>query len=317
MSELFAGGQEENRNESLQSVVAPRASARPPQREMSDLFAAGHEDYEPTPERGGSPKKLVQHSVIAPKGVGVHPKFGASRVFGDDSDTKSPVGYKSDPSKYNHFSLGEVDEDDPLQHRSPRTAVQGQVPMRPRTDKHQSQWGFEDFMTPAKVQQRPQGQHARSLNWNEEDDEETPGKQKPGSRGRPDANPNFEFQDDGPDIEKHAPVAKPRRDADTHFEMRDEYSPANHEGQGKAPLKNITNNLGRKADFGSHWNMTDDSPATKTNNENKPVGANRAKHNKAMSANWDMDDNSPEQARRPVTKQNKKGLQSQWSFGNE
>ena len=346
--------QKENRIDSLPPVVAPRASARPPQREMSELFAAGHEDYEPSPERGGSPRKEHRESVIAPKGTGVHPKFFTARVFDQHSDENGPAKYKSNPAKYNHFDIGDADDNDPLQFKSPPPGgVSGMVPMRPRTTKHQSQWGFEDFDTPVKVAQRPGRQHARTFDWNEEENEAaaTPGKQRPTSSGRPDMNPNFEFQDDGPEVAgtKRYAAPKPRPDADTHFELRDEATPgskrsgaaakgaseghkvqglyqnnlyddgyAESRSEGKAPLKTITNNAGRGKDFGSSWEMTDTSPATgKADNENKPISSNRAKHAKTVSSSWDTYDESPEQARRPATKLNKQGMQSHWSLGGD
>ena len=341
--------QKEYRRES-QAQSAPRASARPPQREMSELFAAGHEDYEPSQQNGGSPKKSSKDSVIAPKGAGSQ-KFMPSRLFEEDTSSKSPAAYKSNPAKYNHFDLGEEVGNDPLQHKAEKPASSsGQVPMRPKTNKHMSQWDFQDFATPQKVTPKDQGQHARNFSWSAEQNSEgaaTPGKHAVVSKPRPDADTHFAFQDDGPDVRKQPAVSKPRPDAETHFDLRDNGTPAvnrkagsgrgaegnkaqglydnhlyddgstiNQNGQ-QSPLKSITNNAVRKNDFGAHWNMWDSPPANdKMNNENKPIGDNKAKAIKSMGSHWDTYDESPEPTKKPA-RPVRQQMQSSWGFGDD
>lgn len=349
--------QKENRPGSHAQVIAPRASARPPPRDMSELFAAGHEDYAPSPDKTASPRKIGRESVVAPKGAGSQ-KFLPPRLFEEDPDVKSPLGVKSNPAKYNHFDLGEATDNDPLQYKSPqRAAAPGQIPMRPKTNKHQSQWAFEDFSIPAKVVPRPQSQHARNFSWVDEENAaqvESPGKNPPVNKPRPDAGPHFEFQDDGPEIPKPSAVSKPRRDAETHFELKDDGTPARsrqfghakgasqgHKGlglyenhlyddgsaaepvEGKAPLKTITNNNGRKNDFSAHWEMDDNpsaqnQPGSKAHENDRPLSSEgRMKHVKTMSSSWDTyDESTPDQTRKPVGKVHK-SMQSHWDFGNE
>jgi hypothetical protein len=122
-------------------AIAPRASARPPPREMSELFAAGHEDNEPSPGKPESPKKENAQPIVAPKAKGTGGQnYQPSRLFDPEPSSESPVLYKSHPAKYNHFDLGDADEKDPFQHVSAPTTTRNAVPMRAKTNKHASQW---------------------------------------------------------------------------------------------------------------------------------------------------------------------------------
>jgi hypothetical protein len=275
---------------------------------MSELFAAGHEDHEP-----GSPKKLPTEPVIAPKGAGSQ-KFSAPRLFADDPDEPAAVGYKSNPAKYNHFDIGDPNEEDSFQHHEeapkPKT-----IPMRAKSNKHNSQWDFADFHTPEKVNQKVRDQdvvHFSLANSNSKAE----GPQKLAGRPRRDNETHFEMKDAGTPIERHA-VPQPRKDAETHFEFRDTATPApsriaarpgsssdrmglysnevfdHSEGenqQGKAPLSTITNNAHRHQDFDSHWSMSNESPSNeKTQDENKAV-RNHRKMPSQMETHWDMRD---------------------------
>jgi hypothetical protein len=307
---------DENRNPlSMPVPIAPRASAKPVQRDMSELFAAGHEDYEPSAELGGSPKKEVKWDPIAPKGA-VSKKFQPSRLFDDTPDADSPVGYKSNPAKYNHFSLGNIDEHDPMQHKTGLTPDHVEpAPLRAKTNKHLSQWDFQDFVTPEKHNQKLRSQDMRTFSWSDDEGEndETPG--------------------------KTAAVPKPRKDAESHFELKDDGTPAPNriagppkggvlkkgnslyeshlygnedEGSEKKPLGIITNNVGRKDNI-PHWQNTDVSPERKANDENKPVGQDVQKHVKMMASEWDTYDESPEQVKKPAG-QIRKGQETHWGF---
>ncbi|KAL2444481.1 hypothetical protein ABEF95_016887 [Exophiala dermatitidis] len=331
---------DENQPRAGPNPIAPRASARPPPREMSELFAAGHEDLEP-----GSPKKVPVDKAIAPK-AGSSQKFAPPRLFSDDPQEPAAVGYKSNPAKYNHFDLGDGIEDDPMQHRENTPKPKATIPMRPRTDKNQSQWDFADFATPAKVNQKVRGQEV--LHFSLEDDNkdfETPAKPAQGKQRR-DNESHFEFKDDGTPVERHV-VPKPRKDAEPHFQFKDSATPApartsdrptssasDRQGlytnnlytddgqanpQGKAPLSTITNNTHRKNDFDSHWSMAEDSPAThKANNENHPAGDTHKKAVQMMDSHWDTYDQSPDQAKKgPPQGRLRKGMESHWSFGGE
>ena len=126
-------------------------------------------------------------------------------------------------------------------------------------------------------------------------------------------------------------VHKPRKDADTHFEFKDDGTPdANkqqaftskgrqhnkglglykdhvmggdegnefdtpHKGDAKGPLNDTAhiNNDIRQKDFGSHWDMKDNSPsANKAANDSK-LTQNQKKVLKTMDANWGNYEPSP------------------------
>lgn len=332
--------------QAYENVIAPRASARPPPREMSELFAAGHEDLQPSNQNGDSPKKAIHDKVIAPKGAGSK-KFLPSRLFDEDEEVQTPKAYKSNPAKYDHFDLGESLENDPLQFKSGGRIEKESAPLVAKTNKHGSQWGFADFYTPQKLAQRVRGQDVVHINWQDNEPQETPAPVKPVPKARPDAESHFELQDDGPATSRPTAAPRPRKDNDTHFDFRDEATPQRriiartaaasglyennlydeidtgneeeNENQPKSPLSTITNNASRKQDFGSHWTMSDDSPAnSKPGNENKHVPEDRKKTVQMMEANWEMKDSSPGNVKRPVSSgQERKGMETHWSLGGE
>jgi len=136
--DLF-GAEKAGPSQAMSSQIAPRKSAEPPPREMSELFAAGREDYEPGPP--GSPKKENVAPVVAPKAKGTGGQnFQPPRLFEYESSQESPVVYKSHPAKYSHFELGDTSEVDQFQHSEPTKTTVNVVPMRAKTDKHASQW---------------------------------------------------------------------------------------------------------------------------------------------------------------------------------
>ncbi len=336
--------------------AAPRQSARPPQREMSELFAAGHEDYEPG--RPKSPlKKENQASVVAPKG-GAGKHYQESRLFSEEPSTEAPPLYKSNPAKYNHFDLGDAPEKDHFQHaKSPLS--ENAIPMRARTNKHASQWGFEDFVTPEKANRKARGQEVRNFGWSDDEAEtaETPGKHRKPAQTRKDMDEvHFELQDDGLPSGKKRPAgtskgsvsnnvsrlyqnnlyedgmhtgvaekeSRPLKGTTTHVGMYEnnlyeDGMHTSHEDQKGEPLKNVTNNVGRGKDFAPHWAMQDVSPANgKPNKENKPMGNDQKQAVNMMAAQWDTYDESPEQHKKSDLKGLRKGQESHWgNFENE
>jgi hypothetical protein len=328
--DLFSPEQSDNshreRSETPSNVISPRASARPPPREMSELFAAGHEDYEPTPR--GSPRKSVAHDAIAPKGAGSQ-KFGAVRVFENGDDLENTKIYRTNPARYDHFDLGDPDEHDPLQHKGGQNREKHSAPMRARTDKHGSQWDFIDFVTPAKVPLKIREQDRVNIDWNddEEDTAGTPGKAGQARKPRRDEETHFEMQDDGTPVERHA-VPKARKDAYSHFDFNDESTPAPRriiartdaakglyhdpvlgdyvEGdEQEKPLSSITNLTSRNKTFGNHWEVRDSPEAPK---QERP-GSRQTK--KGLEAHWGtyaVDEPEPRHVR------SHGGSRSHWDF---
>lgn len=322
---------EENQSSSSASqIIAPRASAKPPPREMSELFAAGHEDLE---EKPGSPKKSYAEPALAPKGAGSQ-KWGEVRVFEQDETVPSPKIYKTNPARYNHFDLGDNDEEDPLQYRQTSKAQPlSDVPMRAKTDKHGSQWDFSDFVTPAKVPMKTRAQDKVNIDWGDEN-QPTPTHQGQAQKSRRDQEAHFELKDDGTPAARHA-VPKARKDAETHFAFDDQPTPAArriiartdaakglyrdvlHDEDEKPPLSSISANA-RRHDFGAHWEMTDEASADKQGeNKAKGVSENRKKASQMMDSNWQSYDQSPNTTKRPSSKGQTRAMETHWTMGDE
>ena len=320
--------QKQDERSVLPAPVAPRASAKPPPRDQSELFAAGHEDYDMDPSRPGSPKKDFSVPVMAPKGGGAQ-KFQAPRIFEEETEAASPVLYKSNPAKYNHFELGDAPDSDHFQPAKSSVSENVPIPLRAKTNRHLSTWAFEDFVTPEKVKQKVRSQDERHFGWSDDEEEnaKTPKEGPKVVHARPDAEPHFEFKDDGTPDAKRA--NGPARGAHAKGALGLYQNHLYEDGlnivksdreEPSEPLKPITNNTGRKNDFDSHWSMEESSPGTngKVNNENKPLGENRKKAVNMMEAQWDSVDQSPEGMRKPGNaKLLRGGLESHWGGYDE
>ncbi|KAG2412094.1 hypothetical protein HFD88_009650 [Aspergillus terreus] len=332
-----------------QPVRAPRApaSAKPPQRDLSELFV-GDDDADapdPTPSKpktiapkagagkhfkpsrifGGDDEDEPASTPVAPK-VGAGKHFRASRIFDDDETVRSQesheqIAYRAHPKRFEHFELG---------------ADNSEREIKPKTTRPLSrqgpQWNFEDFATPEKPRRQLRGEEVRHFGWS----------------------------DDEPDLQDSPPakprMVQPRRDAETHFQLTDEmeepaqgriissfgnrgktlynnplYNEADDElpdkskaAANKAPLSIVQNGPNRKKDFESHWGVTDELPARSSanNTENqKPIAADRQKAVRMMEAQWEAYDESPQPSkpqplpphRQSVREINKRS----WNIGDE
>lgn len=311
---------EEERQPSVPNPVAPRESHKPPPREMSDLFVAGHEDYEPTgPDQ--SPRKVIKENYVPPKGG--HKKFQPSRLFDEDSPApKEAKIYKTNPARYNHFDIGDAIENDSFQHHDENYKPK-EVPIRPRGSQPAAQWGFADFATPAKV--NPKIRQNDVVHFSYEDSEQAQqasNTNKPG-KGRKDAETHFDFQDNGTPYHPAA-VVKPRKDVQSHFDITAESTPGPKriigrtkaaaklysdpvfgEEEGDQPLTPISNNT--RKDLSSNWDINDDAAA---NGKAGRAGQGR----KGLETHWGIadDETAPKQAARAG---GRRGVQqSSWDF---
>jgi hypothetical protein len=136
--------------------AAPRtASAKPPPREYSELFV-GSDPGSPSP--GDAQKQRI------PTKSGGGKNFGASRLFEEEETPATPQrtdGVKTNAKKYDHFQFGDDDDD-----ATPKVSES-----RPTTgkSKHQSQWDFEDFVTPEKVKEKILDQQVRHFGWSDDE----------------------------------------------------------------------------------------------------------------------------------------------------
>lgn len=321
--DIFSGEQEQ-RGKSAPNAVAPRESHKPEPRDMSDIFAAGHEDYQPSVP-GGSPRKDSNVNVIAPKGAG-HKRFQPSEVF--ESEKPVPVEpklYKTNPARYNHFDIGDHDDNDSFQHRTTNDKAQD-MPIRPkggRVTQHDSQWGFADYVTPEKSkQQRVRGQDVVHFSYGGDDENNPPIKDNRQQRRDNDA--HFDFADSGTPVMRQT-QPQPRKDIDNHFKFSDESTPAARRiiGRTKAaaglyhdpvfgddeeeerPLAKTSNNA--RKDLASHWDVTDDASS------NSKAG-NRGQARKGLESQWGIGDDDTAPKQQPAGRARKQEERGFWDF---
>lgn len=149
---------EQNQEVAYPKSVAPRASARPPPRDMSELFVGSDDEGEkaPPPQQVASPAK--KNGIPAKSGAGKN--FQPIRLFDEDDGPtpKKPSPEKANPKKYNHFEFGDGEE-----------APNAGRPTSSSRSQHQSQWDFEDFVTPHKKQPKVRGQDVRHFGWSDDE----------------------------------------------------------------------------------------------------------------------------------------------------
>src|SRR5205814_10683267 len=119
------------------------------------------------------------------------------RLFEGDENTEASVRerkpspdrfYRPNPKKYSHFDFADGSD--------PQDAPKAGVAYEDRTkSKHDTTWGFEDFMTPQKAAPAKVLRH-QDRHWDTENAQETPGAKQP-TKPRRDAETHFEFKDDG------------------------------------------------------------------------------------------------------------------------
>jgi hypothetical protein len=283
------------------SVISPYAGTRPRQRSFTEIMGDQEEDAQ-TPsknrDRSQSPSK-----AIAPK-IGAGKNYHPSRIFEENEEPSGPDTpekaqgqdrfYRPNPKKYNHFEF--ADGSDPQD--APKAGTQ--FDNMPRT-KHNSQWSFDDFVTPQKAQghKPPRGQQVR--HWGTEDDEveETPVKKPVAHKPRRDAETHWELRDDGEPSGEPRPSARPR--GTSHNTNLGLYENNLYSEDGSVPkeasqdpraLGNITNLKDRSKIFDPHFTMTDDSPHH--NVPAKPSASeDRMKVVKMMESSWASYDESP------------------------
>lgn len=323
--DLYREEQEERRT-FAPNAVAPRESAKPGPRDMSDIFAAGHEDYE-VKDPGGSARKSGKENYIAPKGA-AQQKIQPSRLFGEDEVKHKPDRhfYKTNPSRYNHFDIGDADDNDTFQHHDENEKPKD-MPIRSKQGGQQRnvpQWGFDGFATPDKVKQKSRGQDVVHFSY---EDAETnlaqPAKQA--SKARREEDTHFEFKDNGTPVMRNA-VPQPRKDQVSHFDFNDEATPGPRRiiartaaaanlyddpvfgGEEDArPLQTVSHNARKDNDLASHWGINDDSPA-----KSQPTGRGQMK--KGLESHWGADADQLAPKQQPVNRGRKDFEKSFWDF---
>ncbi|KAL8823554.1 MAG: hypothetical protein Q9191_005749 [Dirinaria sp. TL-2023a] len=324
-----------------QSVVAPRASARPPPRDYGDLFA-GEESAPPRPaspqkenrqmpkaqsakpeprdyhdlfvghESDASPaskdkpssplKNITSPGPVAPK-TGAGKNFQPMRLFENiGNETRGTPQANGEKLLKPHPQKYNHFE---FGHGDEEQPTQGAPqPGKPKT-KHQSQWDFDDFATPQKLPTKRRPADERHFGWS--DDEPamgSPTKDAPAvSKPRPDAKAQFEFQDDGTPAGERRPAGQPRGNVKTH-------------GMGL-----YQDNL-----FGSSDHEADgQQPATETGRRNHPLApvTNLQSRGKDFDAHFSMTNepspssmnNNAEGKQKPIPENRSKAvktMEAQW-----
>ncbi|KAI4143002.1 MAG: hypothetical protein LQ340_007135, partial [Diploschistes diacapsis] len=234
--------------------MASRGPTKQPQRDFSELFVGG-ESSDATSQ--GGPPSPTKSEIIAPKS-GIGKNYQENRLFENAPDERKENFISPHPQKYSHFEFSDGHDEPAPKPSAPR----------PKT-KHQSNWDFSDFTTPAKVtQRRPQEPRSFALGA---DDENTPMRAKPSvSQGRRDAETHFELQDDGGPNSEHRRRATGRPRGQGSASMGASLFQNNIiDGNGAAdsgatakgprPSSMAYGSKDRAKDFDAHWQMPDES----------------------------------------------------------
>ena len=255
--QLF-GSREELEAHGPAGIVSPYAGTRPRQRDFAEILGDEPAEGFDNAQYTMSPSKRGQGKNFQPMRI-----FDSQEEHPENPEVPKEKRYiQPNPKKYSHFDFADGSD--------PRDAPQrGQsFEERPKS-KHDSQWDFEDFVTPQKVKPSRTLRNQDVRHWDTDKDAvaETPVHQQP---------------------------VKPRRDQQTHFDIQDEDNGANPSSYTQhEALGNITNLKGRGNTFDPHFNITDESPAH--SHQQEPIPETRKKAVKMMNANWSSYDKSPSQ----------------------
>ena len=286
-----------------------RRAAKPPPRAYGELFVGDDEPVVPdSPTRPAAPKA----------GAG---RLNPNRIWGDEDvlpEERNPGEkrsmYKSDPRKYSHFDIG----GEPVESQSKATS-------RSSKSRHQSQWDFSDFTTPEKSKTRaPHSQEVRNFGWSDQDEGvEAPPRKPAVPQPRRDADVHFEMTDDNMGDDSGRIISAYQNRGQKLYENRlwddnGEAVPTEKETTRQRPLSVVANSQNRRKDFGSQWEMTDDSPPPSATggSESKPVPEDRMKAVKMMEAHWESYDESPQPTKTAPPPRNNHN-QPSWTMGDE
>ena len=145
-------------------------------------------------------------------------------------------------------------------------------------------------------------------------------------KARPDADPHFEFNDDGtPDAQRVVPVKGGRGNKgqglyeDHVTNTTDDANDGAVKGDSKRALNDVTtvvSNKNRDKDFGSQWEMTDNSPGVGKNDAAKSKQAVRS----SMKTHWGTHADSPDSRGINIAGNGmggRKGTEAAWSLFDE
>ncbi|EED13409.1 conserved hypothetical protein [Talaromyces stipitatus ATCC 10500] len=356
-SDIFASSDEvenDSTPRARDSIISPRAGAT---KHFRPVRVFGEDDTEDATTSSPVKPKLGSNKGFQPVRVfdveqtddashharaGSTKNFQPIRVFDVEGGAGGPEEkerqYKTHPNKFNHFEIGA--EANAEREIKPNPAVRSR-PM--------SQWDFADFYTPEKPRQKIRAQDVRHFGWSDNEDEnvETPPVRTRHIQPRRDAETHFHLDETDDENYKPEPVHPGKRMIGSYHNKGldlydnnvydEEGNPtpndptAAGEKGGKQPLGTVPNNINRRKDFDSHWEVRDPTPddttagsAAAAENDHRPVSADRVKAVKMMESSWDkFDEADPQEQEKekkttPLPKRASRAVfQPSWSLGDE
>jgi hypothetical protein len=140
---------------------APRTSARPPTRDLTDILAGNDDGADwapPSPTQQGRPPSPRKNTNGGQQRAGANKNYHAIRLFGEEDPADpgaSDKSVKTNPNKYKHFEFG---------------YGEGAAPTQATTRaKHASQWDFADFVTPDKPRAKVRAHEVRHIAWSDDE----------------------------------------------------------------------------------------------------------------------------------------------------
>lgn len=371
-SDIFGGGDEDDEgavNDSTprarDSMISPRAGAT---KHFRPVRVFGGEDdadeavtSSPVKPKIGSNKSyqavrvfdVEQHeeSAVQKPRAGLTKSFHPVRVFDLGEGGAEPPKerqYKTHPNKFSHFDL---DAEANAEREVKETPAVRSRPM--------SQWDFADFYTPEKPRQKVRAQDVRHFGWsdNEEENLETPPVRPRTIQPRRDAETHFHLDETDEENNQPQPLHPGKRMigsfqnkgqglyANNVYDEEGESNTATGEAafaaggeaiNNKQPLGTVHNNISRRKDFDSHWEVRDPTPEDihggqgdptgGAEGENRPVSSDRAKAVKMMESSWDRfgedEQEGPDKTKQTETKSlpqraSRGVFKSSWSLGDD
>ncbi|EEP76711.1 predicted protein [Uncinocarpus reesii 1704] len=219
-----------------------------------------------------------------------------------------------------HFEFGEI----------PPSGMEPNNTVHPRSNKHISQWDFEDFSTPEKPRSKIRGQDVRHFAWGDEKSAspETPVQKSRTIFPRRDTETHIEFEADAPNPRENCRLTESmgvlRKGLGLYENNLYDETEQVGEEKGTKLAHSATNNTNRNKNFGSQWAISEEpQPNTGENaNEPKHIAAGRMKAVKMMDASWDkydettnsLDNTAPFARPKRI---NRNANQPSWSLGDE
>ncbi|KAL8926835.1 MAG: hypothetical protein Q9208_002643 [Pyrenodesmia sp. 3 TL-2023] len=234
-------------------------SAKPPPRDYHELFVGHEADASPT-SKARPASPQKENAPIAPK-AGAGKNFQSNRLFENIGENATGAGANAPNGtrKPHPTKFNHFDFGDENETK------QQALPARPKT-KHQAQWDFGDLSTPEKAPPKIRSQDVRHFGWGDDTGHESPAKHPNVPHPRPDAKSHFDFLDDATPPGGRRPAGLPRghaadRGAGLYKDNIFDDDVASSPKKGAHPLSTVTNLKDRRKDLDPHYEISDEPSA--------------------------------------------------------